>query len=1111
MANPIKKDELVTQDALEQLDKMAVTLTTIADNLAKAKTACQGWAVEEGKAATATGDNVEELTKANARISQLEDTIKKLTAAEKENNEQLKKNNEEKRKYKKLSEEEAAAVRSLAQGWDAYAEMVKKGHTVTLRNKEDIDIQNKSYNELYQTYNALKDALNKLTTEQRTNTDVGKYMTAQANAIRETLNGMQKSVGNYTLQVGKYRAAFDGLGYSFQQILREAPSALNLNQFFLAISNNLPMFFDQVTRYTDTMKEELAELQDKTNKTAEEIARMGELTKATGNKLNTVIAVIKRLKTAIFSLQGAVLLGTLLLRFLPKIVEWVKTLTNHVQTIVKYIKREFAEAKIMSGIISDVTKTRVELERIVEILPNLKQGTEEYANAMSRVKELTGGMLDDMTAAPDKVREITAAYLAQAEQLAKNKYVLDQISKSTENQAKRELIKGQTSLAGVAGVLGFEEGSDEYKELEKKFNAAISKGRTAWDNFWRRSNTAVYNRDQKEIREYWAYINNLTPTIDQKDIEAMWDKFYKPLPTNNNNGSGKGETERYSFEEVPDKYWDAEEALIRYMQVGYQQELSLQELYHQKAMQENDNWLAERNNALYNNLMTDILQQNGGDKDAAGLIYNEIVGADPEHLDQLTEQAQEFAYSFWYNIQEGQRQHNAIMQDLVRENGEKINSINTKYAEMDRQVIVEEQMGWIEKLEEQYKVQDNNRKRRARTIKEEELNNIRVADSIQKIAEEIAALEALKLTQPESIEQRTKRIGELNKQMEKLRQQFDFTKQLSNYKNPWDILQRNGAFNAGPDMKKGILGSILGEKVVGNMSGDQIDSAFETWLDNLGSSISTWYDTTMGYINDLIGAYVDLANAKAEAAKEATEAAQEEYEKEKALLEAGYASRVEATWAEYQEKKAAQEKAEADAKAAAQAQKELNEMQTAGSMIVAAANIWKTFSGMGPVGIALAAVATAGMFAAFVASKAKAAEVSKYGEGGFEVLEGGSHASGHDIDLGVKNRKGRRMKAEGKEGLGIFSRRAMAHYGANNIEAMVNSVNRLEFEGNAAKRMSLERSVGMAVLSAPRTDLRRLENSVDKLVGYGSRNVTVLPDGTVREIRKNGVVTIKKG
>jgi hypothetical protein len=363
-----------------------------------------------------------------------------------------------------------------------------------------------------------------------------------------------------------------------------------------------------------------------------------------------------------------------------------------------------------------------------------------------------------------------------------------------------------------------------------------------------------------------------------------------------------------------------------------------------------------------------------------------------------------------------------------------------------------------------------------------------------------------------SIEERTKALEKLNKEISKYASQLDFSKQLGTYSSLSDMITKN--INVSGGNKKSILTNIIGEDAMktaaeslGEGFEDWVDGQFETWMNSATQAVSTWYSTTMGYINDLISAYVELANAKAEAAKEATEAAQEEYDKEKALLEAGYASRVEATWAEYQEKKAAQEKAEADAKAAAQAQQQLNEAEAMGSLIVASANIWKTFSKIPTVGVPLALAALATMWGSFIQAKVKAAEVSKYGEGGFEVLEGGSHASGHDIDLGVRNRRGRRMRAEGKEGLGIFSRRAMDHYGANNIEAMVNSVNRLEFEGNAAKRMSLERNIGLQMLSMPRTDLHKVESGIDKIVALGSRNIHHNPDGTVVETRKNARIT----
>jgi hypothetical protein len=99
------------------------------------------------------------------------------------------------------------------------------------------------------------------------------------------------------------------------------------------------------------------------------------------------------------------------------------------------------------------------------------------------------------------------------------------------------------------------------------------------------------------------------------------------------------------------------------------------------------------------------------------------------------------------------------------------------------------------------------------------------------------------------------------------------------------------------------------------------------------------------------------------------------------------------------------------------------------------------------------------------------------------------------------------MRAEGKEGIGIFSIRAMNRYGERNIEGWVNSINDGTFEANSVKRMGIERGIGMTVLSMPRTDLHKVESGIDKIVALGSRNIHHNPDGTVVETRKNARIT----
>lgn len=72
----------------------------------------------------------------------------------------------------------------------------------------------------------------------------------QALAVKELndkVSAAEQSYGVYTRNVGNYQSAFSGLGLSVQQVARELPSlTMGANQFFLAISNNLPILVDNL-------------------------------------------------------------------------------------------------------------------------------------------------------------------------------------------------------------------------------------------------------------------------------------------------------------------------------------------------------------------------------------------------------------------------------------------------------------------------------------------------------------------------------------------------------------------------------------------------------------------------------------------------------------------------------------------------------------------------------------------------------------------------------------------------------------------------------------------------------------------------------------------------
>ena len=283
---------------------------------------------------------------------------------------------------------------------------------------------------------------------------------------------------------------------------------------------------------------------------------------------------------------------------------------------------------------------------------------------------------------------------------------------------------------------------------------------------------------------------------------------------------------------------------------------------------------------------------------------------------------------------------------------------------------------------------------------------------------------------------------------------------------------------------------------VGMKAGDDLANVFKKAWD----TTKQWFNQTIGYLKDLAQAYVDLAEAKAEAAAEATDAAQEEYDKEKALLEAGYANQVETKWAEYQEKKRIQEEAEADAKAAAARMEEIETAQQMMSLVTSIANIFAVMTKLGPWGIAAAVAMSGAMLASFIAAKSKAREAAtvQYGEGHAELIGGGTHASGHDSPLAYDN-QGRERRVERGEVVGIFKSRAVREIGASRLIRNIDNINRGRYTELATKAIDRGSNLNMLAQSVETShaDLSKLESGVNKIARQGEKRTYVDSVGNI--------------
>ena len=252
-----------------------------------------------------------------------------------------------------------------------------------------------------------------------------------------------------------------------------------------------------------------------------------------------------------------------------------------------------------------------------------------------------------------------------------------------------------------------------------------------------------------------------------------------------------------------------------------------------------------------------------------------------------------------------------------------------------------------------------------------------------------------------------------------------------------------------------------------------LNTAIDSVKDSIGSLVDSW--------NDAAEAAVNAANAQVESAQRVLDAEIE-------ARNAGYANSVETAQKELELAKKNREKALKDQQKAQKAQLALDSLQQASSLVTATANIWKAFSGAGAVGLVLAALATATMWGAFTAAKIKAVQVTKqqteqYGEGTVELLQGGSHASGNDIDLGTK-KDGTRRRAEGGEFFAVINKRNSRKY-RHIIPDVINSFNDGTF-ADRYQRANATMAGYAAEMMGGHTDVSGLEKDVAAIREQGN-------------------------
>ena len=353
---------------------------------------------------------------------------------------------------------------------------------------------------------------NKLGREERNNAKIGGELSAKIREMQTELNEANASLLNFRDNVGNYASAAKGftpLAFQVQQLARELPSiTVSLQQLFLAISNNLPMFADELTR-----------------------ARMAN--KALRAEGKATIPVFRQVISSIFSWQTALVVGiTLLTAFGKEIGTWVKGLFSAGDALSDV-------AQYTQDLNRAIENSRSELKREFDALREAKKGTAEYAAARKVIEDKYGDYLsnqkveirnlEDQKAAYDALAgSITAAAIAKGLEES-NANASEEYGKTMDKAfegVQDKFIKKFGREAGIAYFTEFRAGlNSEIPELKERAQEIY---RMFDENTTKTRTTMAGNRPV--VSEYVEVSNELESTLNK--VRDATDQYNETLSAN---------------------------------------------------------------------------------------------------------------------------------------------------------------------------------------------------------------------------------------------------------------------------------------------------------------------------------------------------------------------------------------------------------------------------------------------------------------------------------------------------------------------------------------------------------------------------------------------------
>lgn len=1003
---------------------------------------------DEGKRLLELKAKIAELTSARkqqkATIDPLAQAQEKLAYAQSEENQQLKLYSTQIREANQIAQLQATIANS-AEG---------------------------SYNRLSAQYALNKIRLNQMSAAEREAADSGKKLEAETNAIYQQMIKLQEATGNYRLSVGHYQKTWDGLGISISQVVRELPAAaVSLNTFFLGISNNIPMVVDEINR----------------------LRAQNKLLQAEGK---ATISVTRSIVRSLFSFNTAlVVLLTVFSMYGKEIITWIdKTLAGRDAAKSFEDALEDLNDELGKGSTGSYGQQIAVLRRLSEnwkdLGNNIKAQTQwinDNEKEFSKLGITIDSINDANNAFVDNTESVVAAYKARAKAEAALNVVSQQYQKLlvTENKAELEKVREYGFFDKTINYFKALWGGISGPDSDLSLGTRLKKQRQRNVESLQKDADAL----EKEVESYFNV---------WKFYEDQADALFKEIGLEESHKKDKrGRTPRDADDRLNNLALAAEKAYQK-SRTGIERD-------------ENKKRRAEAF-ASFNQEIADL-------NDKYSRIQKILNGQD-EKYKKLTESQKETAIKALDDIEnaiKNKQKGLTLSLDLLNidveiQKAEQLLELLELEGEVSKKGSYEELSNSLKRLdvERQIALLKNAQLPEAKRQPTSAINasfdkqkaitvgsfNMSSFDEQQALDEAVfneikrseTEITRFKLEQEKARWQEQIRLAEAGG-LDWSQAQIDAAK--ATVKGIDRKLSELDDFikNIG---KKGLGGTLL-EKL--GFDDDQIDALKDA------------VNIVIEQLQSIMDAEVELAEQAVEAAEARVEAAQKAYDAEVEARNNGYANNVATAKKELEQEKKNQQEKQKMLQAAQKRQEAMNTVTQASSLVTASANLWSSFSSIPIVGPALALAAIATMWTSFAVAKIKAKQVTasqsdEYGEGGLEFLEGGSHASGDDIDLGVKNKKKRRMRAEGGEALAIISKKRTRKY-KKILPDVINSLNKGTFEDKYLNAFASSDGLNISLNSNGSVDLSKIEDDVRSIRKQSETKYYTLPNGTVVIQHKN--------